>query len=123
MAAGDDGGDAVVDVAEEGDDEIWEITVPLPAGSYRYAFTYDCANELATGCTLHPDPAKPWELERPYPIAPGAVRSTTFVPSHPDFPTYDNDYQAPVEASRMGSLEQVRYPSPLSNNPSAACMT
>jgi enterochelin esterase-like enzyme len=102
---------------EEGEDGIWEITVPLPSGSYRYAFTHDCANELATGCTLHPDPANPWELERPYPNAPGAVRSTTFVPSHPGFPTYDNDYQAP--ASKVGSLQQVRYPSPLSTNPPA----
>lgn len=104
---------------EKGEDGIWEITVPLPAGSYRYAFTHNCANLLATGCTLHPDPANPWELERPYPNAPGAVRSTTFVPAHPDFPTYDNDYQAPVEASKAGTLEQVRYPSPLSTNPPA----
>src|SRR5690606_28748179 len=62
------------------------------------------------------DPANMWELERPYPNAPGAVRSTTFVPTHPDFPTYDNDYQAPPESKR-GTLEQVRYPSPLSTNP------
>jgi enterochelin esterase-like enzyme len=103
----------------QGEDGVWEITVPLPAGSYRYAFTHDCDNELASGCTLHPDPANMWELERPYPNAPGAVRSTTFVPTHPDFPTYDNDYQAPVEASKAGTLEQVRYPSPLSTNPPA----
>jgi enterochelin esterase-like enzyme len=103
----------------QGEDGVWEITVPLPAGSYRYAFTHDCGNELASGCTLHPDPANMWEMERPYPNAPGAVRSTTFVPAHPAFPTYDNDYQAPVEASKSGTLEQVRYPSPLSNNPPA----
>jgi len=102
---------------ELGEDGVWEITVPLPAGSYRYAFTHDCTNELATGCTLHYDPANPWEIFPQYPGAPGAVRSTFFVPEHPDFPTYANNYQKPLPAEQMGTLESVRYPAPESTNP------
>jgi enterochelin esterase-like enzyme len=102
---------------ERGDDGVWSITVPLPAGSFRYAFTHDCTNVLATGCTLHDDPANPWVLEPPYPGAPGAVRSTVFVPESKKFPTYDTDYQAPAKPHRAGTLEARRYPSPLSTNP------
>jgi enterochelin esterase-like enzyme len=102
---------------EQGDDGIWEITVPLPAGSFRYAFTHDCTDLLATGCTLHPDPANPWPLPVPYPNAPGAVRSTIYVPVHEDFPTYDNAYQAPTDPALAGTIEARRYPSPLSTNP------
>lgn len=100
-----------------GSDGIWEVTVPLPAGSFRYAFTHDCASVTASGCTLYPDPENMWELQAPYPGAPGAVRSTTWVPQHPDFPTYETDYQRPVPADRLGTLEALRYPSPNSTNP------
>src|SRR5690606_15350226 len=36
-------------------------------------------------------------------------------PTHPDFPTYDNDYQRPPD--RLGTLLPIRYDSPLSTNP------
>ncbi|MEV4325229.1 alpha/beta hydrolase-fold protein [Microbispora rosea] len=100
-----------------GSDGVWEITVPLPAGTFRYAFTHDCTNVEATGCALHDDPANRWEVQPQYPSAPGAVRSTIYVPSSAKFPTYDNDYQAPVKAGEAGKLESRRYPSPLSTNP------
>jgi enterochelin esterase-like enzyme len=100
---------------ELGADGVWETTVPVPSGTYRYAFTHDCTSEIATGCTLNPDPANPWPLPVPYPGAPGAVRSTVFVPENKKFPTYDTDYQAPT--TRTGSIEARRYPSPLSTNP------
>lgn len=102
---------------ELGDDGVWEITVPLPAGSFRYAFTHDCTNLLATGCALHPDPANLWPLPVPYPGAPGAVRSTIYVPVHPAFPTYDTAYQAPTAPAKAGTIEARRYTSPLSTNP------
>jgi enterochelin esterase-like enzyme len=100
-----------------GEDGVWEITVPLPAGTFRYAFTHDCTNQLATGCTLNYDPANPWQIFPQYPGAPGAVRSTVFVPSNPDFPSYDNDYQQPLSPQQMGTLESVRYAAPTSTNP------
>jgi enterochelin esterase-like enzyme len=102
---------------ERGDDGVWSITVPLPAGSFRYAFTHDCTNVLATGCTLHDDPANPWQIQPQYPGAPGAVRSTIYVPESKTFPTYDTDYQAPPLPNKAGTLETRRYPSPLSTNP------
>ncbi|SDS48553.1 alpha/beta hydrolase-fold protein [Jiangella sp. DSM 45060] len=102
---------------ERGDDGVWSITVPLPAGSFRYAFTHDCTNLLATGCTLHDDPANPWQIQPQYPGAPGAVRSTVYVPESKKFPTYDTDYQAPPRPHQAGTLETRRYPSPLSTNP------
>jgi enterochelin esterase-like enzyme len=102
---------------ELGEDGIWETTVPLPAGSFRYAFTHNCANQLATGCAQNYHTANPWQIFPQYPGAPGAVRSTFFVPSHPDFPTYDNDYQKPLTAANAGTLESVRYPAPESTNP------
>ncbi|MBF9130336.1 hypothetical protein I0C86_15425 [Plantactinospora sp. S1510] len=101
----------------KGADGIWTITVPLPSGTFRYAFTHDCASPLATGCVLHDDPANPWEVQPQYPGAPGAVRSRVYVPNSKKFPTYDNAYQAPVKAARAGTLESRRYTSPLSTNP------
>lgn len=100
-----------------GSDGVWEVTVPLPAGTFRYAFTHDCTSIVATGCTLHYDPANPWEIFPQYPGAPGAVRSTTWVPANPAFPTYDTDYQRPLADDQLGTLESIRYPSPLSTNP------
>ena len=101
----------------KGADGVWEATTPLPAGTFRYAFTHDCASDVATGCTLHYDPANPWEIFPQYPGAPGAVRSTFWVPTHPDFPTYATDYQRPLPADQMGELQSLRYDSPLSTNP------
>ncbi|GIG90571.1 alpha/beta hydrolase-fold protein [Plantactinospora endophytica] len=101
----------------KGADGVWAITLPLPSGTFRYAFTHDCASPLATGCTLHDDPANPWEMQPQYPGAPGAVRSRVYVPNSRKFPTYDNAYQAPVGAARAGTLESRRYASPLSTNP------
>ncbi|MFI7079674.1 alpha/beta hydrolase-fold protein [Micromonospora sp. NPDC049903] len=98
-------------------DGVWEATVPLPAGTYRYAFTHDCTSSTASGCALHHDPANPWQIMPQYPGAPGAVRSTVFVPSNKKFPTYDTDYQRPVKANKAGTLESRRYVSPLSTNP------
>jgi len=100
-----------------GADNVWEVTVPLPAGTFRYAFTHDCASIVATGCALNYDPANPWEIFPQYPGAPGAVRSTTWVPENPAFPTYDTDYQRPLADDQLGTLESIRYPSPLSTNP------
>ncbi|MCG5440829.1 hypothetical protein PSH25_005578, partial [Micromonospora sp. PSH25] len=73
------------------------------------------ANELATGCALHDDPANGWQIQPQYPGAPGAVRSTIYVPASRKFPTYDTGYQAPV--ATVGRLESRRYTSPLSTNP------
>ena len=100
---------------QKGPDGVWTFTTPLPAGSFRYAFTHDCTDELATGCTLHDDPANPWQIQPQYPGAPGAVRSTIYVPTSKKFPTYDTGYQAPV--AKIGTLESRRYTSPLSTNP------
>ncbi|MFC0530291.1 alpha/beta hydrolase-fold protein [Phytohabitans kaempferiae] len=102
---------------KRGADGVWATSVPLPAGTFRYAFTHDCTNDLATGCTLHHDPANPWQIQPQYPGAPGAVRSTIYVPNNPSFPTYDNAFQAPVKPNKTGKLESRRYTSPLSTNP------
>ncbi|MCZ7375106.1 alpha/beta hydrolase-fold protein [Micromonospora sp. WMMC250] len=102
----------------KGPDGVWTFTTPLPAGTFRYAFTHDCANELGTGCTLYDDPANRWQIQPQYPGAPGAVRSTIYVPTSRKFPTYDTAYQAPV--ARIGRLESRRYTSPLSTNPAGA---
>ncbi|GAA1254587.1 hypothetical protein GCM10009677_00420 [Sphaerisporangium rubeum] len=99
----------------KGEDGVWETTVPLPAGTYRYAYTHDCASPLATGCTLYDDPVNRWEVPPPYPGAPGAVRSRIFVPESKKFPTYDTDYQSPE--GKRGTIEPRRYTSPLSTNP------
>ncbi|MEV4753610.1 alpha/beta hydrolase-fold protein [Micromonospora sp. NPDC049559] len=99
----------------KGADGVWTFTTPLPAGTFRYAFTHDCADELATGCALHDDPANRWQIQPQYPGAPGAVRSTIYVPASTRFPTYDTGYQAPV--ARIGTLESRRYSSPGSTNP------
>ncbi|WP_146247393.1 alpha/beta hydrolase-fold protein [Micromonospora arborensis] len=104
-----------IQAMQKGPDGVWTFTTPLPAGTFRYAFTHDCANELATGCTLYDDPANRWQIQPQYPGAPGAVRSTIFVPENKKFPTYDTDYQAPV--TKVGRLESRRYTSPLSTNP------
>ncbi|WP_299275553.1 alpha/beta hydrolase-fold protein [uncultured Georgenia sp.] len=101
----------------KGADGIWEVTTPLPAGTFRYAFTHDCESEVATGCTLHDDPVNRWEIQPQYAGAPGAVRSTFWVPTHPDFPTYATDYQRPLPPAQMGELQSLRYESPLSTNP------
>lgn len=101
----------------KGADDVWEVTVPLPAGTFRYAYVHDCESDVATGCTLNYDPANPWEIFPQYPGAPGAVRSTTWVPENPAFPTYATDYQKPLPDAQMGTLESVRYTSPLSTNP------
>ncbi|MFC0530301.1 alpha/beta hydrolase-fold protein [Phytohabitans kaempferiae] len=100
-----------------GADGVWAVTVPLPGGTFRYAFTHDCVNVEATGCTLHDDPANRWQIQPQYPGAPGAVRSTIYVPGSATFPTYDNSYQAPPKANKAGKLESRRYTSPLSTNP------
>jgi enterochelin esterase-like enzyme len=102
---------------KRGADGVWAITVPLPGGTFRYAFTHDCTDDLATGCTLHDDPANPWQIQPQYPGAPGAVRSTIYVPGSQTFPTYDNAYQAPPKPNKAGKLESRRYTSPLSTNP------
>lgn len=104
-----------IQAMQKGPDGVWTFTTPLPAGTFRYAFTHDCTNELATGCTLYDDPANRWQIQPQYPGAPGAVRSTIYVPASKKFPTYDTDYQAPV--ARVGTLESRRYTSPLSTNP------
>ncbi|MFC6079877.1 alpha/beta hydrolase-fold protein [Sphaerisporangium aureirubrum] len=101
----------------KGADGVWETTVPLPAGTFRYAFTHDCASPVATGCALYDDPVNRWEVPPPYPGAPGAVRSRVYVPVSKKFPTYDTGYQAPVGPAKLGKLEARRYPSPLSANP------
>jgi enterochelin esterase-like enzyme len=104
-----------IQAMQKGPDGVWTFTTPLPAGTFRYAFTHDCTNELASGCTLHDDPANPWQIQPQYPGAPGAVRSTIYVPTSKKFPTYDTGYQAPV--AKIGTLESRRYSSPLSTNP------
>ncbi|MEV0157286.1 alpha/beta hydrolase-fold protein [Micromonospora sp. NPDC050686] len=104
-----------IQAMQKGPDGVWTFTTPLPAGTFRYAFTHDCTNELATGCTLYDDPANRWQIQPQYPGAPGAVRSTIYVPASRKFPTYDTGYQAPV--ATMGTLESRRYTSPLSTNP------
>ena len=101
----------------KGADDVWEVTVPLPAGTFRYAFTHDCTSNVATNCALNYDPANPWEIFPQYPGAPGAVRSTTWVPANPAFPTYATDYQKPLPDAQLGTLESVRYASPLSTTP------
>lgn len=99
-----------------GDDGVWTYTMPLPSGTFRYAFAHECTSETASGCTLRPDPANPLEVV-PHPGAEGALLSRVYVPGHPRFRTYDNDYQKPVSPRWAGTLEERRYESPLSTNP------
>ncbi|MGA4668894.1 alpha/beta hydrolase-fold protein [Propionibacteriaceae bacterium Y1923] len=96
----------------KGDDGVWTFTTPLPSGTFRYAFTHDCTSN----CTLIPDPVNPLEVW-PHSEATGAVMSRVYVPNSKKFPTYDNDYQAPLAANKTGTLEQRWYSSPLSTSP------
>jgi enterochelin esterase-like enzyme len=99
-----------------GGDGIWTWTTPLPAGTFSYTFTHDCANTSAAGCARHVDPANPgWSIGN----APGTAQtlSQVYVPQHPRFPTYDNEYQEPVKPAKAGALHQRTYTSPTSTNP------
>ncbi|MER7167945.1 alpha/beta hydrolase-fold protein [Micromonospora sp. NPDC000207] len=100
----------------KGTDGVWTFTTPLPSGTFRYAFAHDCESPTASGCTLHPDPARPLEVV-PHAGATGAQLSRVYVPNSKRFPTYDNSYQAPSPRNKSGTLEQRWYTSPLSTNP------
>ena len=100
----------------QGEDGVWEFTTPLPSGTFSYTFLHDCPTANGAGCTRHPDPANPgWSAD-----AAAGTRQTlsqVYVPEHPRYQTYDNDYQAPSAASAAGTLEQRTYVSPTSTNP------
>ncbi|PKQ26128.1 MAG: hypothetical protein CVT64_06585 [Actinobacteria bacterium HGW-Actinobacteria-4] len=96
--------------------DLWEITMALPAGTYNYGFIVgECALTLL--CTTVRDPANP-----PFGAGLAGVGqqslSQVFVPSHPQFPTYDFDYQGPVrDTAQAGTVTSFTYPSGVSINP------
>ncbi len=100
----------------KGADGIWEWTTPLPSGTFHYFFLHNCASPVGSGCPRVIDPANPGWASQLTPTGAQTI-SQVYVPSHKDFPTYDNDYQEPSNARQAGTLEHVRYVSPASTNP------
>lgn len=84
------------------DSGLWEITTAMPAGTYSYGFVIGpCDTPLV--CTATYDPANPPVLAD-VPGASSQSLSQVFVPTHPDFPTYDADYQGYPVAGTVSHL-------------------
>jgi len=100
----------------KGSDGIWTWTTPLPSGTHSYHYLHECASPTGAGCAAILDPANPGWTSQLSPTGAQTL-SQVYVPSHPRFPTYDNDYQAPTRKVNTGTLEHVGYVSPTSTNP------
>ncbi|MDR7187125.1 hypothetical protein J2X85_004195 [Microbacterium trichothecenolyticum] len=100
-----------------GEDGVWSWTSPLPSGKFSYRFVHDCGGvQGIDGCTSYPDPANPNWANSLTPTGAQTL-SSVWVPSHPEFPTYDLDMQKPSSAERTGTFEHREYVSPESTNP------
>ncbi|MDR1295023.1 MAG: Ig-like domain repeat protein, partial [Bifidobacteriaceae bacterium] len=96
----------------KGTDGIWEFTTPLPSGTFSYRYYHNCSAVNGSGCAAIVDPNNlPWS-NRTAQIAAGAAPqalSQVYVPSSPEYPTYDNDFQAPLAVGHEGALTSLRY--------------
>lgn len=100
----------------QGSDGIWTLTVPLPSGTFSYSYLHDCTSSTGTGCTRYLDPANAgWTAT--FPTGSRQTLSQVYVPNSHRFSTYDNDYQAPLDAKQLGRLEHREYTSPASLDP------
>ena len=96
---------------KKGADGVWAITIPLPSGTFSYAFMIDCSDARAQQCARIADP-----VNRPWNESNGAVKgsvvrsSQVFVPSDRNFNTVDYAWQAP--AKTRGKLTHETYSSP-----------
>lgn len=100
-----------------GEDGVWTWTTPLPSGRWSYRFVHDCGGvQGIDGCTSYPDPAN---LNWANGLTPTGAQtvSSIWVPSHPEFPTYDHDLQKPTPPERTGRFEHRQYVSPESTSP------
>lgn len=77
---------------------------------------HDCTAINGAGCTRYIDPANPgWTTGLPTTSA--QTLGQVYVPEHHKYPTYDNDFQAPLPASQLGTNEYRTYASPTSTAP------
>lgn len=94
----------------------WEITLPLPSGTYQYAFYPDCYN-ITSNCAGIVDANNP-------PLAPSnddQMFSTVQVPFNRRYQSKDYDYQLPFQNTEArGSVQYFDYPSPGSTYPSCS---
>jgi enterochelin esterase-like enzyme len=96
----------------KGADGVWEWTTPLPSGTFSYRYV-ECAT--AATCSSGANRADPYNLpwsNQPAQVMAGSHRqsmSQVYVPSSREYPTYDNDYQAPPRAGQGGTLVPVGY--------------
>ncbi|KAL2115425.1 hypothetical protein VTJ04DRAFT_9680 [Mycothermus thermophilus] len=108
---------------ESGHEGEWILTVPLPSGTYTYAFLPDCA--YAPNCTIDSgqlvvDPDVP-----PLQNVPGDALSSNFhVPFDPEFQftpelnlNFDYALPAPKPCHNRGTVMYVNYTSPGSIHP------
>jgi enterochelin esterase-like enzyme len=95
---------------------VWSFTTPLPSGVFTYGFYVNCASPTQSGCTEISDPGNPpWNQHGS--ISTGSTESTSqvYVPSDPVYHSVNYSWQAPTYPK--GSLADVTYPSPLSQQP------
>ena len=92
----------------------WQITVPLPSGTWNYAFYPEC-----TTAWSYCDEALVDASNMPIEAYPGdQLLSTIQVPFNGDYQVRDYDWQLPlVNASERGSVVFYEYPSPGSTYP------
>lgn len=100
----------------QGDDGIWELKVPLPSGTFSYSFTHECPPIAVDSCQRHADPANPG-MAAELPAYSSQSLSQVFVPENPNYPTYDNAYQAPRPADEMGTFVHETYETSYSLDP------
>lgn len=95
---------------------IWSFTTPLPSGVFSYGFYVNCSSPTQSGCTELPDPSNPsWNLHNGISTGSTEPVSQVYVPSDPAFHTVNYAWQGPTNPK--GSLSDVTYPSPLSQQP------
>lgn len=100
----------VLDLVKDADG-VWSITLPLPSGTFSYAFLIDCGEDGAPGCNRTSDPGNPPWNEQGGQVTGSAVRSSqVFVPSDRSFNTVDFAWQGPATA--RGKLMHLSYSSP-----------
>jgi hypothetical protein len=91
----------------------WEFTLPLPSGTYQYAYYPDCRN-ITSNCIGIID-----QTNLPIQALPGdQTFSIVQVPFDKNFQVRDYDWELPYpDKSKQGSISFHQYPSPGSTYP------
>lgn len=100
---------------------IWELKVPLPSGTFSYAFGHGCSqlDADANTCKRHPDPAN-LNVSADLPSFSRQNMSQVYVPQNPKYPTYNNAYQRPRPAEQMGRFVHASYKTSYSMSPAGS---